>query len=184
MNKLILSMLFFASMNVHAEQLNHCKKDEATFEVSELAFKFELGDLKHLNILNGSAASAFLQFKNGAFPDLNIITTSEDLVTGGASKNSGYKKLGVDDLNGFFNKLKEKSTEGEYLHDIKTVFNAMDAKSIVIKSVNSMTIYTLINNMDGKDVIYIQRKKDPRIIMLVSDLDPQNLDKLYSQICY
>ena len=60
----------------------------------------------------------------------------------------------------------------------------MDAKSIVIKSVNNMTTYTLINNMDGKDVIYIQRKEDPRIMMLVSDLDPQELDKLYSQICY
>lgn len=177
-------MLFALSVNAYAEQLNHCKKDEANFEVSELAFNFELGDLKHLNVLNGDSASVFLEFKNESFPDLKIITTSEDLVTGGASKSSGYNKLGVNDLNGFFNKLKERSTQGEYLDDVKKAFNVSSGGSILIRSVSNMSFYILIDNMDGEDVIYVQRENDPRIIMLVSDLNQKQLEQLYSQICH
>lgn len=188
MNKQIFSLLMLCVLAVrlaHAGEVTPlCTVVDSTIEVSEVNFCFKLADIKHMKVLNVKSASVHLEFKKGGLPPLHIITTDESKVTGGINRTGGYEKLGVRDIDGFFQKLTDTSNKGEYLDSVKKVFNITDEQKLKINRFNHTTLYTLIDNMNGEDIVYIHRKNDPRILMLVSDLNDAQLQSIYSSILY
>jgi hypothetical protein len=179
-------VLVFFSSSVFADDIQvskSCTEKNKAFEISELKFAFDLRHVSKINVLNGQAAASIVSFKNNWLPDLSIITTSEDNVSGGLNENGGYQKLGVTDVNSFFNKLKSHKSKDAYILKVKVALGVDDEKNIEIINSKNYNIYILNNNINNKDTIYIVRKNDKRIMMLVSDLQDKGLTKLLENIC-
>ncbi len=178
--------LIFLSSSVFASEIQvskSCTENNTAFEITELKFAFDLKHVSKINVLNGQAAASIISFKNNWLPDLSIITTSEDNVTGGLNKSGGYKKLGVTDVNSFFNKLKNHKSKDAYILKVKMALGINDEKNIDIINSKNYNIYILNNYVNNKDTIYIVRENDKRIMMLVSDLQDKGLTKLLENIC-
>lgn len=160
-----------------------CTETQTPFELSELKFSFDLNKISRINVLNGDAASSVISFKNDWLPQLHVITTSEDHVSGGLNANGGYKKLGVSDIQELFSKIKNDTSNDEFFLKVKSVFGLTNTSNIEIKNYDSFDLYILSDVFDHKDAVYIFRDNDPRIIMLVADFTKMQLRRVLDHIC-
>ena len=182
--KVLALILFSNSISASDMQISKSCTDKNTqFEISELKFSFDLKHVSKINVLNGKSAASFISFKDNWLPDLNIITMSESNVSGGLSDNEGYQKLGVTDIDGFFNKLKSDSSKDDYLKKVRAAQSLEDKDDIEIINTKKYSVYILNDNIENEDVIYITRKNDTRIMMLVSDLKDRELNRLLENTC-
>lgn len=187
MKRLYLAFIFLVLANntfaQNFEVSKFCSVDNTSIEVSELKFSFDLKDVSKINILNGSSASSVVSFKDSWLPELHVITTSEDNVSGGINTSGGYEKLGVSDLTTLFNKIKSDKSKDEYFVKVKKAMGLTNPDSLMIIQSDKYNLYVMIDNMMGKDTIYILRHGDPRIMMLVADLTESNTYKLLEHTC-
>ncbi len=182
----IVFLYIFISNGVVANEYSvskSCTETQVSFELSELKFSFDLNKISRINVLNGVAASSVISFIDGWLPELHVITTSEDHVSGGLNTSGGYKKLGVSDIQGLFNKMKNDSSSEEYFFKVKSVFGLTDSSDIEINNYDKFDFYILNDVFDNKDAVYVFRDNDPRIIMLVADFTKLQLRRVLDHIC-
>ncbi len=161
----------------------HCVGNNSSFELSELKFSFDFKHVSKINILNGEAASSVVSFKNTWLPELHVITTSEDSVSGGINTRGGYQTLGISNIQGLFNKIKYDTSKDMYFLNVKSAMGLTNPNDIQIINHADYSINIMNDVFDKKDAVYIIRKDDPRIIMLVAEFTEFQLHKLLGHIC-
>jgi hypothetical protein len=161
---------------------NACK-DQPAFEISELPLAFELKNINKITVLNGDTAASNISFKNDWLPDLDIITTNETRVSGGINKRGGFEKLGVTNITELFKKIKHGTTSDEYFINVKKAMKLSNPDNLQIIERDNYSIFITDNTLSDKDAIYIARKNDPRIMMLVANLNRDQKERLLSHTC-
>lgn len=153
-------------------------KQSPSFELSELGFAFEFSSIKNIKVLNGTAASALIEFNN-TLADLHIITTDEAQITGGINKRAGYEKLGISNFIELIEKAQTSNskTNDEYFNKVKQALRLNEPNQIKIIKHSKAGIIVL------KDEIIIIRHNDPRIIMLAAEMNEQQSQILLQNLC-
>ena len=158
--------------------------DEAKFEVSELSLALDFKQVKKINVLNTDKASAHISFINGWLPDLHVMTTDETQVSGGINERGGFEKLKVNNISDLFKKAKHDSSNDEYFVKVKQAMGLSKPDSIHVMQHQNGEVFLIEDGFsDGADAIYVIRKDDPRIMMLVSNLDDQQSKRLLERVC-
>ncbi len=162
---------------------NSCTDKPLSFELSELKFAFDLKNISSINVLNGEAAASSITFHDNWLPDLHVITTSEDHVSGGINTRGGYQTLGVTNIPQLFEKIKYDASTDEYFLKVKRAMGLTDPNDIQIINHENYNVYVMNDAFDSKEAIYVIRKNDPRIIMLVADFSDAQLTRVLANTC-
>ena len=158
--------------------------DEAKFEVSELVLALDFEHVKKINVLNTDKASAHVSFIDGWLPDLHVMTTDETQISGGINERGGFEKLKVNSISDLFKKAKHDSSNDEYFVKVKHAMGLSKPDSIHVMQHQNGEVFLIEDGFsDGADAIYVIRKDDPRIMMLVSNLDNQETKRLLEHVC-
>ncbi len=162
---------------------NSCTEKPSPFELSELKFAFDLTNIAKINVLNGASAASVISFNNNWLPELHVITTSEDQVSGGINTSGGFQTLGVSNIQGLFEKIKYDHSSNEYFTKVKKAMGLTKPNDIQVINHNAHKVFVMSDAFDDKEAIYVIRQNDPRIIMLVADLSPPQLNRVLENIC-
>lgn len=183
---LLLLSLFLTSACTAKDSLELSKCNSPTLlSVSEQRFNLPTEKVLSIEVLNTDKASAFVTFKHNWLPDLHIITTNENQITGGIQRRGGYEKLGVASLSGLFQKAKsDNNNTSDYEEKVYEAMGLDKPENIqLLHSKNELIVTVKDSYQDGADVIYILRNQDERILMLVAHMEERQVDLLISSIC-
>lgn len=183
---LLLLSLFLTSACTATDSLELSKCNSPTLlSVSEQRFNLPTDKVLSIEVLNTDKASAFVTFKQHWLPDLHIITTNENQITGGIQQRGGYEKLEVSSLSELFQKAKSDDKKpSNYAEKVYKAMGLGNPENIQLSHSKDALIVTVKDSyQDSADAIYILRNKDERILMLIADMEERQVDLLISSIC-
>ncbi len=155
-------------------------------KTSAINISFPSTKIKYIKMLNmdGVAFSIVTDSTcNGVNNELVILELSESNVTGGMSENGHYEKLGVNTLEGFFNKLHDQNSNSEDVEIARRIMGIKDASSFGSYQKDLLSAFWVANNdKDNQSLYILSQDNKPSSLQISGYLNNDIVERILSTI--